>query len=351
MAIIKYKTANGYKTLEVPTVQRAVMPSAASMPTGAVVQYTGATAGDFVNGYFYKVEEITSTVTVSYLGYSLDFGSNHTSTFYGKDGQTDGYFYACSTSILDGVSGVPNFTLLDGNTWIKDGQLYTEANAPTGAYAMRFAYAGVGEVSSAYSREMMSDRSIYESNTQRYIRRESSLDTTNQETAITKYWARVNVQPSSAGEAESYNDLTDKPAINGHTLGGDQTGEALGLVDMPDYSAGEHKVGTWVDGSAIYERAFTITGFAKMAAGSTYEIIATPRATYGIDKLISGSVMVKTVAVQDNTTPIYTINNGHFWNNEYDDVIKFVPSYALGSNAPQDIKEMYAILRYTKVQS
>ena len=352
MSVIKYKTADGYKTLEVPTVQRAVMPNADSMPTGAIVQYTGATAGDFVNGYFYKVEETTSTVTVNYLGYSLDFGSNHTSTFYGKDGQTDGYFYACSTSVLDGVSGVPDFTLLDGNTWIKDGQLYTEANAPTGAYAMRFAYAGIGEVSAAYEREMMSNRSINESNTQRYIRRESSLDTTNQETAITKYWARVNVQPSSAGEAESYNDLTDKPAINGHTLGGDQTSAQLGLMTPADihvYSTTERLVGEWIDGSPVYERVFQLTNFTTLNANTTYEFVK-PVASYGIERLIDAMLIGDTFAVQDGTTPVYAIQHGISWYNKYDDVIKYTMQGAMGGSSTP-LQHAYFIIRYTKVQS
>lgn len=115
-----------------------------------------------------------------------------------------------------------------------------------------------------------------------------------------------------------------------------------------DLSSTEKAIGTWVDGSTLYERVFTITGFSKMVSGTAYEIIATPRATYGIDKLISGSVMIKTLSVQDNATPIYTVSNGTFWNDKYDDVIKFIPFSNLGSDAPQDIKEFYIILTYTK---
>ena len=350
MAVFKYKTANGYKTLEVPTVQRAVMPSADSMPVGAVVQYTGATTGDFVNGYFYKIIETSTTEQVTYIGYRM--GSLY---FSKKQGQTDGYFYSVpSSSATPSIRYLPKWTPLDGTHWVdSSGNVYNSfEEAPENAQCSIMPYVSDPTTSTTWTFRMKQGSS-YSETIQSNLDATTNAqgDGTREETVVTKSWQQINVQPSSAGEAESYNDLTDKPAINGHTLGGDQTGEALGLADMPDYSAGEHKVGIWVDGSAIYERVFTITGFAKMVAGSTYEIITTPRATYGIDKLISGSVMVKTLAVQDNTTPIYTINNGHFWNNEYDDVIKFVPTYALGSNAPQDIKEMYAILRYTKVQS
>lgn len=350
MAVFKYKTADGYKTLEVPTVQRAVMPSADSMPVGTVVQYTGATTGDFVNGYFYKVIETSTTEQVTYIGYRM--GSLY---FSKKQGQTDGYFYSVpSSSATPSIRYLPKWTPLDGTHWVdSSGNVYNSfEEAPENAQCSIMPYVSDPTTSTTWTFRMKQGSS-YSETIQSNLDATTNAqgDGTREETVITKSWQQINVQPSSAGEAESYNDLADKPAINGHTLGGDQTGEALGLVDMPDYSAGEHKVGIWVDGSTIYERAFTITGFAKMVAGSTYEIITTPKATYGIDKLISGSVMVKTLVVQDNTTPIYTINNGHFWNNEYDDVIKFVPTYALGSNAPQDIKEMYAILRYTKVQS
>lgn len=350
MAVFKYKTADGYKTLEVPTVQRAVMPSADSMPVGAVVQYTGATTGDFVNGYFYKVIETSTTEQVTYIGYRM--GSLY---FSKKQGQTDGYFYSVpSSSATPSIRYLPKWTPLDGTHWVdSSGNVYNSfEEAPENAQCSIMPYVSDPTTSTTWTFRMKQGSS-YSETIQSNLDATTNAqgDGTREETVVTKSWQQINVQSSSAGEAESYNDLTDKPAINGHTLGGDQTGEALGLVDIPDYSAGEHKVGTWVDGSTIYERAFTITGFAKMVAGSTYEIITAPRATYGIDKLISGSVMVKTLAVQDNTTPIYAINNGHFWNNEYDDVIKFVPTYALGSNVPQDIKEMYAILRYTKVQS
>ena len=350
MAVIKYKTADGYKTLEVPVVQRAVMPSADSMPTGAVVQYTGATTGDFINGYFYKVIETSTTEQVTYIGYRM--GSLY---FSKKQGQTDGYFYSVpSSSATPSIRYLPKWTPLDGTHWVdSSGNVYNSfEEAPENAQCSIIPYVSDPTTSTAWTFRMKQGSSYTETiQSNLDATTNAQGDGTREETIVTKSWQQINVQPNSAGEAESYNDLTDKPAINGHTLGGDQTGEALGLVDMPDYSAGEHKVGTWVDGSAIYERAFAITGIAKMVAGTTYEIITTPKATYGIDKLISGCVTVKTLAVQDNTTPIYTINNGHFWNNEYDDVIKFVPSYALGSNAPQDIKEMYAILRYTKVQS
>lgn len=350
MAVFKYKTADGYKTLEVPTVQRAVMPNINDMPLGTIVQYTGATTGDFVNGYFYKVIETSTTEQVTYTGYRM--GSLY---FSKKQGQTDGYFYSVpSSSATPSIRYLPKWTPLDGTHWVDNsGNVYNSfEEAPENAQCSIMPCVSDPTTSTKWIFRMKRGSS-YSETIQSNLDATTNAqgDGTREETIVTKSWQQINVQPSSAGEAESYNDLTDKPAINGHTLGGDQTGEALGLVDMPDYSAGEHKVGTWVDGSAIYERAFTITGIAKMVAGSTYEIITTPKATYGIDKLISGSVMVKTVAVQDNTTPIYTINNGHFWNNEYDDVIKFVPTYALGSNAPQDIKEMYAILRYTKVQS
>ena len=348
MAVFKYKTADGYKTLEVPTVQRAVMPNIDGIPLGTIVQYTGATAGNFVNGYFYKAVESSEIVQVNYYGYTQGSGDYRTDLF-SKEGQTEGYYYSSTTS-ASAMKSLPNFTVLDGSKYVKDGTTDNFEDAPNMAEGRVYPFVS-GSTSTTMKVRIKNGSSYMESSNTVTLERKSSIDTTREETVVTKTWQQVNVQPSSAGEAESYNDLTNKPAINGHTLGGDQTGEALGLTDMPDYSAGEHKVGIWVDGSTIYERAFTITGFAKMVAGSTYEIITTPRATYGIDKLISGSVMVKTVAVQDNTTPIYTINNGHFWNNEYDDVIKFVPSYALGSNAPQDIKEMYAILRYTKVQS
>lgn len=346
--MFKYKTADGYKTLEVPTVQRAVMPNINDMPLGTIVQYTGATAGDFVNGYFYKAVETSEVVQVNYYGYTQGSG-NYRTDLFSKEGQTEGYYYSSTTS-TSVMKSLPNFTPLDGTKYVKDGVTYDFEDAPNMAEGRVYPFVS-GSTSTTMKIRIKNGSSYTESSNTVTLERKSSIDTTREETVVTKTWQQINVQPSSAGEAESYNDLTDKPAINGHTLGGDQTGEALGLVDMPDYSAGEHKVGIWVDGSTIYERVFTITGFAKMIAGTTYEIITTPRATYGIDKLISGSVMVKTVAAQDNTTPIYTINNGHFWNNEYDDVIKFVPTYALGSNAPQDIKEMYAILRYTKVQS
>lgn len=349
MSVIKYKDSNGnYRRIEIPTVQRAVMPNIDDMPLGAIVQYTGATAGDFVNGYFYKAVESSEIVQVNYYGYAQGSGNYRTDLFI-KEGQTDGYYYS-STSSTSVMKNLPNFTPLDGSKYVKDGIAYDFEDAPDMSESRVYPY--VPDATSVTFKIRLKNGSSYmETSTSDTLERKTSIDTTREETVVTKTWQQINVQPSSAGEAESYNDLADKPAINGHILGGNQTGEDLGLSDIPDYSAGEHKVGTWVDGSTIYERVFTITGFEKMVANTAYEIIATPKATYGIDKLISGSVMVKTLAVQDNTTPIYTINNGHFWNNEYDDVIKFIPTSNLASNAPQDIKEMYAILRYTKVQS
>lgn len=53
-----------------------------------------------------------------------------------------------------------------------------------------------------------------------------------------KATARANIGAGGGGGGTSdYDDLTDKPAINGHTLTGNQTGGALGLVDAAEVGA------------------------------------------------------------------------------------------------------------------
>jgi len=349
VAVIKYKTADGYKTLEVPTVQRAVMPNINDMPLGTIVQYTGATAGDFINGYFYKAVETSEVVQVNYYGYAQGSGNYRTDLFI-KEGQTDGYYYS-STSSTSAMKNLPNFTPLDGGKYVKDGVAYDFEDAPNRSESRVYPY--VPDATSVTFKIRFKDGSSYmETSTSDTLERKSSIDTTREETVVTKSWQQINVQPSSAGEAESYNDLTDKPAINGHTLGGDQTSAQLGLMTPADihvYSTTERLVGEWIDGSPVYERVFQLTNFTALNANTTYEFVK-PVASYGIERLIDAMLIGDTFAVQDGTTPVYAIQHGISWYNKYDDVIKYTMQGTMGGSSTP-LQHAYFIIRYTKVQS
>ena len=349
MAVFKYKTADGYKTLEVPTVQRAVMPNIDSMPLGTIVQYTGATAGNFVNGYFYKAVESSEVVQVNYYGYTQGSGDYRTDLF-SKEGQTEGYYYSSTTS-ASAMKTLPNFTVLDGSKYVKDGVTYDFEDAPNMAEGRVYPFIS-GSTSTTMKVRIKNGSSYMESSNTVTLERKSSIDTTREEIVITKTWQQINVQPSSAGEAESYNDLADKPAINGHTLGGDQTSAQLGLMTPADihvYSTTERLVGEWIDGSPVYERVFQLTNFTTLNANTTYEFVK-PVASYGIERLIDAMLIGDTFAVQDGTTPVYAIQHGISWYNKYDDVIKYTMQGAMGGSSTP-LQHAYFIIRYTKVQS
>lgn len=350
MAVIKYKDGNGnYQRIEIPAVQRAVMPSVESMPLGTIVQYTGATTGDFINGYFYKAVETSEVVQVNYYGYTQGSGDYRTDLF-SKEGQTEGYYYSSTTS-ASVVKSFPNLTPLDGSKYVKNGVVYDFEDAPDMAEARVYSFVS-GSTSSPMAVRMKNGSSYIESTNTVTLTRKSSIDTTNQETVVTKTWQQINVQPSSAGEAESYNDLTNKPAINGHALGGDQTSAQLGLMTPADihvYSTTERLVGEWIDGSPVYERVFQLTNFTTLNANTTYEFVK-PVASYGIERLLDAMLIGDNFAVQDGTTPIYTIQHGISWYNKYDDVIKYTMQGAMGGSSTP-IQHAYFIIRYTKVQS
>jgi hypothetical protein len=351
VAVFKYKTTDGYKTLEIPTVQRAVMPNADSMPVGAVVQYTGATTGDFVNGYFYKVIETSTTEQVTYIGYRM--GSLY---FSKKQGQTDGYFYSVpSSSATPSIRYLPKWTPLDGTHWVdSSGNVYNSfEEAPEKAQCSIMPYVSDPTTSTTWTFRMKQGSS-YSETIQSNLDATTNAqgDGTREETVVTKSWQQINVQPSSAGEAESYNDLTDKPAINGHTLGGDQTSAQLGLMTPADihvYSTTERLVGEWIDGSPVYERVFQLTNFTALNANTTYEFVK-PVASYGIERLIDAMLIGDTFAVQDGKTPVYAIQHGISWYNKYDDVIKYTMQGAMGGSSTP-LQHAYFIIRYTKVQS
>ena len=44
-------------------------------------------------------------------------------------------------------------------------------------------------------------------------------------------WQQINVQPGGSGGSTSYEDLTNKPTINGNTIDGNLNTSDLGLVD------------------------------------------------------------------------------------------------------------------------
>ncbi len=276
MSVIKYKDSNGnYRRIEVPTVQRAVMPDVASMPLGTIVQYTGATVGNFVNGYFYKAVESSEIVQVNYYGYAQGSGNYRTDLFI-KEGQTDGYYYS-STSSASVMKNLPNFTPLDGSKYVKDGVAYDFEDAPNMSESRVYPY--VPDATSVTFKIRLKNGSSYmETSTSDTLERKTSIDTTREETVVTKTWQQINVQPSSAGEAESYNDLTDKPAINGHVLGGNQTNAMLGIGERMDFSTTEREIGTWIDGSTIYEKVIEIGNLPnnntkRVAHGITYDKI------------------------------------------------------------------------------
>lgn len=50
-----------------------------------------------------------------------------------------------------------------------------------------------------------------------------------------------------------YSQLSNKPQINGETLDGNKTSADLGLMPQV-YSTSEEKVGTWIDGTPIYQK-------------------------------------------------------------------------------------------------
>jgi hypothetical protein len=348
VAVIKYKTADGYKTLEVPTVQRAVMPNIDDIPLGTIVQYTGATAGNFVNGYFYKAVESSEVVQVNYYGYTQGSGDYRTDLF-SKEGQTEGYYYSSTTS-ASVMKSLPNFTPLDGNKYVKDGTTYNFEDAPNMAESRVYPFSSSS--STTMKLRIKNGSSYMENSNTVTLERKSSIDTTREETVVTKTWQQINVQPSSAGEAESYNDLADKPAINGHTLGGDQTSAQLGLMTPADihvYSTTERLVGEWIDGSPVYERVFQLTNFTALNANTTYEFVK-PVASYGIERLIDAMLIGDTFAVQDGKTPVYAIQHGISWYNKYDDVIKYTMQGAMGGSSTP-LQHAYFIIRYTKVQS
>ena len=349
MSVIKYKTADGYKTLEVPTVQRAVMPNIDNIPLGTIVQYTGATAGNFINGYFYKAIESSEVVQVNYYGYTQDSGDYRTDLF-SKEGQTEGYYYSSTTS-ANTTKSLPNFTPLDGSKYVKDGTVYNFEDAPRMAESRIYPFVS-GSTSTTMKFRVKNGSSYVESSNTVTLERKSSIDITREETVVTKSWQQINVQPSSAGEAASYNDLTDKPAINGHALGGDQTSAQLGLMTPADihvYSTTERLVGEWVDGSSVYERTFQLTNFTVLNANTTYEFI-NPASSYGIERLIDATLIGDNFAVQDGATPIYTIQHGFAWHNKYDDVIKYTTQSAMGGSS-NPLQHLYFIIRYTKVQN
>lgn len=345
MAVIKYKDSNGdYHRIEVPTVQRAVMPSAESMPLGAVVQYTGATTGDFVNGYFYKIIETSTTVQVNYYGYAQGSGDYRTDLF-SKEGQTEGYYYSSTTSAST-MKNFPNFTPLDGSKYTKNGNVYDFADAPNMAESRVYPFVS-GSTSTTMYLRLKNGSSYSEASNTVTLERKSSIDTTREETVTVKVWQQINVQPSSAGEAESYNDLTDKPAINGHALGGNLSNAALGIGERMDFSTTERVIGTWIDGDTIYEKVFTITGFTQLVKGTPYVLVSGNDAT-NINKIIYGLIIAEQPPSQDPTLQVWHMDAAHMWNNKYSHEIKAVPQFNFGeANAP--LREVYLLLRYTKV--
>ena len=282
MSVIKYKDGNGnYQRIEIPTVQRAVMPSADDVPLGVIFQYTGATTGDFVNGYFYKVIESSETVQVNYYGYTQGSGDYRTDLF-SKEGQTEGYYYSSTTSAST-MKNFPNFTPLDGSKYTKNGSVYDFADAPDMAESRVYPFVS-GSTSTTMHLRLKNGSSYSEDTNTVTLERKSSIDTTRAETVTVKVWQQINVQPSSAGEAESYNDLTDKPAINGHTLGGNQSNAALGIGERMDFSTTEREVGTWIDGSTLYEKTINIGTLPNnttlnVAHGITYDYVVDLKGT------------------------------------------------------------------------
>lgn len=156
-----------------------------------------------------------------------------------------------------------------------------------------------------------------------------------------------SVLGSSGGGTSNYNDLSNKPSINGVTLSGNKTSSDLGISGSSiTYSTSEQLIGKWVDGSNLYQKTIiatcpTVTSEGTRVSSET-SIGAIPSKIVGCDAILwAGSFGF--VPGWDFINPSNNRIQFDIRFRRSDGVIEIFTSNAAWNDCP-----VYVTIRYTK---
>ncbi len=122
--------------------------------------------------------------------------------------------------------------------------------------------------------------------------------------------------------------------------------------DGENYQSQEHKIGVWIDGSAIYRKCFSLSksNFSSMG-GSRYKADI-PHGVTGLSKVLKASGSIKR---NDNNydmipTGLTDANNALPWGSYIADITDTILPVVVGDNIYNLIQEVDIVFEYTKAE-